>query len=112
MTRFTEATTKDSRSARCARLEFEGAHGETVQMFVVLPPGFDAKQKYPLVQVIHGGPHGISGDQFHSALERASCSLRPGYVVAMVNFQGSTSWGQDFAQRIQGALGRPSPWTT
>ena len=73
-------------------------------MFVVLPPGFDAAKKYPLVQVIHGGPHGISGDQFHPRWN-AHLFAAPGYVVAMVNFHGSTSWGQEFAQCIQGAWG-------
>jgi len=29
----------------------------------------------------------------------------PGYVVATVNFHGSTSWGQEFAQCIQGHWG-------
>jgi dipeptidyl aminopeptidase/acylaminoacyl peptidase len=83
-------------------LRFEGAAGETVQMFIVLPPGHRPERRYPLVQVIHGGPHGISPDTFHMRWS-AQAFAAPGYVAALVNFQGSTSWGQDFAQRIQGA---------
>ena len=82
-------------------MTFAGSQGEPVQMFVVLPVGFDAAKKYPLVHVIHGGPHGISADQFH-ARWNAQMFAAPGYVTAVVNFQGSTSWGQDFAKRIQG----------
>ena len=85
-------------------MSFEGAKGETVQMFVVLPPGADTSKKLPLVHVIHGGPHGISPDAFHPRWN-AQLFAAPGYVAALVNFQGSTSWGQDFAQRIQGAWG-------
>lgn len=82
-------------------MRFEGARGETVQMFIVLPPDFEAGKKYPLVHMIHGGPHGSFGDQWH-ARWNAQAFAAPGYVVALVNFQGSTGWGQDFAQRIQG----------
>ncbi len=83
-------------------MTFEGAQGAEVQMYVVLPPGHERGRRYPLLQVIHGGPHGISGDGFHFRWN-AQAFAAPGYVVAEVNFQGSTSWGQDFAQRIQGA---------
>ncbi len=85
-------------------LEFTGAEGRAVQAFVVLPPGFDPSKKWPLVHMIHGGPHGITGDQFHYRWN-AQVLAAPGYVVACVNFHGSTSWGQEFAQCIQGAHG-------
>ena len=45
--------------------------------------------------------HGSFGDQWH-ARWNAQAFAAPGYVVALVNFQGSTGWGQDFAQCIQG----------
>jgi dipeptidyl aminopeptidase/acylaminoacyl peptidase len=73
-----------------------------VQMWVLHPPG--PKGKRPLVHMIHGGPHGIFGDQWHWRW----CGHvfgAPGYVVALVNFHGSTSWGQKFAQCIQGSWG-------
>jgi len=85
-------------------MEFAGANGDRVQMFLVLPPGFDPAKKWPLVHVIHGGPHGISGDNFHFRWN-PQLFAAPGYVVACVNFHGSTSWGQDFAACIQGGHG-------
>ena len=101
LTRFTEPATAKFAAGEVREMQLEGAKGETIQMYVVLPPGYEAGKKYPLVHVIHGGPHGISADGFHA---RWNCQLfaAPGYVAAMVNFQGSTSWGQDFARRIQG----------
>jgi len=66
-----------------------------------MPPEFTPGKQYPLVHMIHGGPHGTFGDLWH-ARWNAQAFAAPGYVVALVNFQGSTGWGQDFAQRIQG----------
>jgi dipeptidyl aminopeptidase/acylaminoacyl peptidase len=85
-------------------MEFAGADGKPVQSFIVFPPNFDSSKKWPLLQEIHGGPHGISGDLFHPRWN-AHLFASPGYVVVEVNFHGSTSWGQDFAQVIQGAHG-------
>lgn len=102
LTRFTDEVHARFALGEVREMTFAGSKGETVQMFVVLPVGFDPKKKYPLVHVIHGGPHGISADQFH-ARWNAQMFASPGYVVGVVNFQGSTSWGQDYAKRIQGA---------
>ena len=104
LTKFTEPVMEKIDLGEVREMQFEGAYGETVQMFVVLPPRYRAGTRYPGVQVIHGGPHGISGDGFHFRWN-AELFAAPGYVVGLVNFQGSTSWGQDFAKRIQGGWG-------
>src|SRR5262249_13542094 len=43
---------------------FKGADDRDVQMFVVYPPDFDPKKKYPLVQMVHGGPHNAFHNEF------------------------------------------------
>jgi hypothetical protein len=101
ITDFTGPTSAGFATGEVREMTFEGSHGEAVQMFVVLPVGYVAGKKYPLVHMIHGGPHGTFGDVWHPRWN-AQAFAAPGYVVALVNFQGSTSWGQDFAQRIQG----------
>lgn len=83
---------------------FKGADGGDVQMFVVHPPGFEKGKKYPLVHVVHGGPIGTSGDEFHLRWN-AHAFAAPGYVVALVNFHGSSSFGQAFVESILGAPG-------
>ncbi len=83
-------------------MTFSGAAGDEVQMFVVYPPGFDAAKKYPLVQMIHGGPIGTFGDDFGFRWN-AHAFAAPGYVVAMVNFHGSSSFGQKWMDSILGA---------
>jgi dipeptidyl aminopeptidase/acylaminoacyl peptidase len=102
--RFNEALLEEIALGEVREMEFGGADGHTVQMFVVLPPGFDPKVKYPLVHVIHGGPHGISGDNFHYRWN-PQLFAAAGYVAASVNFHGSTSFGQEFAACIQGGHG-------
>lgn len=81
---------------------FAGAGDEPVQMFVMEPPGFDKSKKYPLVHLIHGGPVGTFGDNWHMRWN-AQLFAAPGYVVAMVNFHGSSSFGQPFLESILGA---------
>ena len=104
VTRFTETAMAKLRLGEVREMSFEGAKGETIQMYVVLPPDYREGKAYPLVQMVHGGPHAISGDGFHFRWN-AHLFSAPGYVTALVNFQGSTSWGQDFARRIQGGWG-------
>jgi dipeptidyl aminopeptidase/acylaminoacyl peptidase len=85
-----------------ADLVFKGAGGDDVQMFVVRPPGFDPSRKYPLVHLVHGGPVGTFGDGF-SFRWHPHAFAAPGYVVAMVNFHGSSSFGQAWVESILGA---------
>ena len=101
VTRFTEDGAALFHTGEVREITFEGSRGESVQMFLVLPPDYLPGKPYPLVHMIHGGPHGTFGDLWH-ARWNAQAFAAPGYVVALVNFQGSTGWGQDFAQRIQG----------
>ena len=81
---------------------YKGANDEDIQMYIVYPPDFDPDKKYPLVLMIHGGPHSIFGDQWHFRWN-SHLFAEPGYVVAMPNFHGSTSFGQEFAKSIHGS---------
>ncbi len=81
---------------------YSGANDVDVQMYVIYPPDFDEEGEYPLLMLIHGGPHGIFGDTWHYRWN-AKVFAAAGYVVAMPNFHGSTSFGQEFAQSIHGS---------
>lgn len=78
---------------------FDGAGGTKIHGWIVKPPAFDATKKYPLVYLIHGGPQGQWGDQFHYRWNAQMFASR-GYVVAMVNPRGSTGYGQRFTDEI------------
>ena len=88
---------------------FKGWGDEDVQMFILYPPGFDAAQTWPLLILVHGGPHGTFGDYFHYRWN-AQAFAAPGYVTAMVNFHGSSSFGQEYTDAITGEHGN-KPFT-
>lgn len=80
---------------------FTNTRGQRIHNMIVRPPGFDARRKYPLLVLMHGGPY----SQFHDAwVLRWNYHLltAQGYVLLLTNFVGSTSAGEDFAQAIQG----------
>lgn len=78
---------------------FVGAQGDSVFGWLIKPPGFDPIRKYPLLYLIHGGPQGAWLDQWHGRWNYATFAAR-GYVVAAVNFHGSTGYGQAFTNSI------------
>lgn len=78
---------------------FAGAQGDSVFGWLIKPPGFDPIRKYPLIYLIHGGPQGAWLDQWHSRWNYALFASR-GYIVAVVNFHGSTGYGQAFTNSI------------
>ncbi len=104
---------------------FEGAKGDKVQGFLVKPPNFGASKKYPVKFLIHGGPEGAWGDDWsyrwnpelfasptsgssNSGSSNSASSTSPassGYVVIMINFHGSTGYGQKFVDAINGDWG-------
>jgi dipeptidyl aminopeptidase/acylaminoacyl peptidase len=83
---------------------FEGAQGTKVQGFIVKPPNFDPKKKYPVKFLIHGGPQGAWGDAW-SYRWNPELMAASGYVVVMVNPRGSTGYGQAFIDGVNGDWG-------
>jgi dipeptidyl aminopeptidase/acylaminoacyl peptidase len=83
---------------------FSGAHGDKVEGFLVKPPNFDASKKYPVKFLIHGGPEGAWGDDW-SYRWNPELFAANGYVVIMINFHGSTGYGQKFIDAINGDWG-------
>lgn len=110
-TAFTKSIMDQVLTCESEEIVFKGAEGRDVQMFLLYPPGVKKPAKgqkparrYPLVHMIHGGPHGVFGDQWHWRW-CAQIFASPGYAVALVNFHGSTSWGQEFTASILGRWG-------
>jgi dipeptidyl aminopeptidase/acylaminoacyl peptidase len=83
---------------------FKGANDEEVQGFMIKPPGFDPAKKYPLKFLIHGGPQGAWGNSW-TYRWNAELFAASGYVVVMINFHGSTGYGQKFTDSISGDWG-------
>ena len=124
--RFNAATLERIVLADARSVTIAGANQDPVQMWVLTPPDFsddgadddahddatdhaaDAppkKQKqWPLMHTIHGGPHTCSNDGWHWRWNMQLFAAQ-GYVVASVNYHGSTGWGQQFLGSITGDWG-------
>ena len=76
-----------------------------MQMWILKPPGFDPKKKWPLVFLVHGGPQGAWEDGW-SYRWNPEVWAAQGYVVALPNPRGSTGFGQKYRRRDQRRLGR------
>jgi dipeptidyl aminopeptidase/acylaminoacyl peptidase len=79
---------------------FTSAGGRRIHNMIVLPPAFDATRKYPLLVLIHGGAASMWRDQI-TLRWNYHLLAKPGYVVLMTNYTGSTGFGEKFAQAIQ-----------
>ena len=72
--------------------------GARIQGWIVKPPDFDPKKKYPLVLEIHGGPHGMYNVAFNYMYQNFAAN---GNVVLYTNPRGSTGYGTAFGNAIE-----------
>ncbi|MDX2035706.1 MAG: oligopeptide:H+ symporter [Isosphaeraceae bacterium] len=84
---------------RAEEFRFKGADGDEVAGWLIKPPGFDPKKKYPVLFLIHGGPQGAWHDEW-SARWNYAMFTSPGYVGVAINPRGSTGYGQKFTLQI------------
>ncbi len=82
------------------QFQFAGHGGDPVYGWLVKPVGFDPAKRYPLAFLIHGGPQGSFGDQFHFRWNPQAYA-GAGYAVVMIDFHGSTGYGQAFTDAIR-----------
>jgi dipeptidyl aminopeptidase/acylaminoacyl peptidase len=115
LTHFNDAVLSQVSMSPLEPFWFTGAQGDRVEGFLVKPPNFDPSKKYPVKFLIHGGPQGAWGDdwsyRWNAELFAAPTSgssnstTSSGYVVIMINFHGSTGYGQKFIDAINGDWG-------
>jgi dipeptidyl aminopeptidase/acylaminoacyl peptidase len=104
LTHFNDAVLSQVAMSALESFWFEGAKGDKVEGFLVKPPNFDAAKKYPVKFLIHGGPQGAWGDDW-SYRWNPELFAANGYAVIMINFHGSTGYGQKFVDAINGDWG-------
>jgi dipeptidyl aminopeptidase/acylaminoacyl peptidase len=83
---------------------FRGWNDEIVHAYAVKPVDFDPAKKYPVAFLIHGGPQGSFGNVFHYRWNPQTYA-GAGYAAVMVDFHGSTGYGQAFCDSIRGDWG-------
>jgi dipeptidyl aminopeptidase/acylaminoacyl peptidase len=100
---FNDALRAEWDLGKVDNITYKGADNADVQMWIVYPPKFDASKKWPLLMMIHGGPHNAITTDFHYRWN-AHLFASKGYVVAIPNFHGSSGFGQKFTDSITGDM--------
>ncbi len=86
------------------QFSFKGAGDETVYGYLVKPANFEPGKKYPIAFLVHGGPQGSFGDHFHYRWNPQAYAGQ-GFAAIMIDFHGSTGYGQAFTDAISGDWG-------
>ena len=97
VTAFNRALLGTKAIAEVESLAFKSFDGTPVEAFLTKPLNVDPARKYPLIAMIKGGPHGQQGPTFNA---KAQIYAAHGFAVLMVNYRGSTGYGQAFADAI------------
>jgi len=93
-----------ARMGEYEQFTFKGWNDETVYCYVLKPVDFNYRKKYPVAFLIHGGPQGSFGNTFHYRWNPQAYA-GAGYAAVMVDFHGSTGYGQLFTDSIRGDWG-------
>jgi dipeptidyl aminopeptidase/acylaminoacyl peptidase len=104
LTHLNQATLDQRTLAPFEQFSFPGSNHDTVYGYLVKPAGFENGRSYPLAFVVHGGPQGSMGNVWHWRWN-AQTLAGAGYAVVMIDFHGSTGYGQAFTDSISGDWG-------
>jgi len=89
---------------RSEAFSFVGALGDEVHGYLVEPADYDPQRRYPVALLIHGGPQGSFGNAFGYRWNPQTYA-GAGIAVVMIDFHGSTGYGQAFTDSIRGDWG-------
>jgi dipeptidyl aminopeptidase/acylaminoacyl peptidase len=104
LTRINQAALDKRKLGEFEQISFPGANGDNVFGFVVKPVDFKRDKKYPVAFLVHGGPQGSFGNAW-SYRWNPQAFAGAGYGVVMIDFHGSTGYGQAFTDSISGDWG-------
>ncbi len=104
LTHFNDERVKKITWGAYEQFSFKGAKGDTVYGYAFHPAGHDGHSKVPVAFLIHGGPQGSFDDHFHYRWN-PEVFAGHGYGVVMIDFHGSTGYGQAFTDAISGDWG-------
>jgi dipeptidyl aminopeptidase/acylaminoacyl peptidase len=104
LTHINQALLAQRKFSEFQQFNFPGWNNENVFGYVVKPVDFKRDTKYPVAFLIHGGPQGSFGNAW-SWRWNAEAFAGAGYGVVMIDFHGSTGYGQAFTDSISGDWG-------
>ena len=104
VTKMNAAKVAAARMGDYEQFSFKGANDDTIYGYVMKPADFEPGRKYPVALLIHGGPQGSFGNHFHYRWNPQAYA-GAGYASVMIDFHGSTGYGQEFTDSIGGDWG-------
>jgi dipeptidyl aminopeptidase/acylaminoacyl peptidase len=99
LTSLNDALLRERVVAPVEAFRFPGEGGLEIEAFLTRPAAVTAGSRHPLIVAIHGGPHGQQGPAFD---HRAQVYAAQGWATLMVNYRGSTGYGQKLADAVFG----------
>jgi dipeptidyl aminopeptidase/acylaminoacyl peptidase len=97
LSQFNELVLSQYDLGNTSEINYKSKDGTDIQGWYITPPNFDKKKKYPLILVIHGGPHAMYRPSFNYQWHQFASD---GYIVLFTNPRGSTGYGSKFANII------------
>ena len=97
LTEFNELVLGQYDFGKTHEINYQAPDGTSIQGWYITPPNFDKDKKYPLILLIHGGPHAMYRPAFNYSRHQFASD---GYVVLFTNPRGSTGYGSEFANVI------------
>ena len=97
LTGFNELILDQYDLGKTTEINYRSPDNTQIQGWYITPPNFDKNKKYPLILVIHGGPHAMYRSSFNYLWHQFASD---GYVVLYTNPRGSTGYGSEFANII------------
>ncbi|KAJ2161265.1 dipeptidylpeptidase [Coemansia sp. RSA 552] len=101
LTNSNKAKLKTTQLSKAEDFWFTGAKGDKVHGWMVRPFGFDRQKRYPVALLIHGGPQQASTQGFSHSLWNPNMYASAGFVTLVINFHGSSGYGQNFTNSIR-----------
>lgn len=92
-------------------ISWKSTDGAVIEGVLLKPKNYDAKKKYPLLIVIHGGPTGIDlPDPASGYVYPLMQWVEKGALVLRVNYRGSAGYGEKFRSLNVRNLGVGDMW--
>ncbi|MFN2145793.1 MAG: S9 family peptidase [Anaerolineales bacterium] len=105
VTRLHDEWLKGVEIAPTEEIKYTAPDGQQIQGWIVKPPDFNAKEKWPLALNVHGGPHVMWSPAAHAMWLEWQLHAARGYVVFFCNPRGSDGYGDEFRTAIHNDWG-------
>ncbi len=97
LTSLNEKVLSGKQLGETEELTFNSFDGTPIGAYLTKPAGGPGTATHPMIVMIHGGPHGAQGPAFNA---KAQVYAGLGWATLMVNYRGSTGYGQKLTDAI------------